>query len=44
MMQNNENSVKVKKICQNFRPFGVKMLVKLTRRGIRKIADFDFGY
>ncbi len=34
-MRNNENSAKVKEICLNFRPFGVKMLVKLTRRGIR---------
>jgi hypothetical protein len=42
MMQNNENSAKGEEICQNFRPFGVKMLVELTRRGIREIAKFDY--
>jgi hypothetical protein len=44
MIQNNENSAKVKEICQNIRSFGVKIPVKLTRRGIRELANFDFGY
>jgi len=35
VIQNGENSVKVKKVCLDYLPFGVKMLKKSIRREIR---------